>query len=148
MASFYYDRTGRPMSLAEWKLKSEDEDYRLIRNFDNGVVKARLVWLGKLSSIEKSSFRDTWPLFSINVWNYGSDGQLRVDPNMSGQTFAHEQNAIDCYEDFLLTWTDCDRDDDGKFFEVDNIYTPPPPPDPNKPADVKIEGLTDDFGAW
>lgn len=148
MANFYYDRDGRPMSETEWKRKSEDESYRLIRNFDNGVVMARLVWLGKLTNMQKSSFRDTWPLFAIRVSNYGSDGVLRPDPNLDDETFAYEQNAIDCYEDFLLTWTECDRNDDGKFVEVDNIYTPPPPPDPNKPADVKIEGLTDDFGAW
>ncbi len=144
----YLNRDGLRIDKAQWKVLQADEDYKVVRQFDNGTVRVRLVWIGSVTDKQAQTFRDTWPVFTISVWNYRADGSMVLDPVKNGETFPHIEQGIAAYEEFLLDWTDCEVTDDGRFIEVDNSLAPPPPPDPNKPADVVIEGLTDDFGAW
>lgn len=144
----YLNRDGLRIDKAKWTELQKDDSYRVIREFDNGKVRVRLVWEGRVDKAHAQSFRDTWPIFSMGVWNYRADGSMVIDPVKNGETYSHIEEAVRAYEEFLIDWTDCEEGDDGRLIEVDNLLTPPPPPDPNKPADVVIEGLTDDFGAW
>jgi len=144
----YLDKTGLRIDKAKWTELKKDESYSVIREYDNGKVRVRLTWQGNLTPQQASSFRDTWPVFCIGVWNYRADGTMVPDPVINGQTFATIDEALNTYEEFLITWADAELNDDGDLIEKDNLLAPPPPPDPNKPADVEIEGLTDSFGAW
>ena len=92
-------------------------------------------------------FRDTWPLFTISVWNYNDQGIPVPDPVMNGQTFAYEETAIEAYETFLEDYTESERNDAGELVEADNLLAPPPPPDPDKPtSEFKLD--EDNDAAW
>lgn len=141
----HYDRNGEKISAHQWCELMDDSAYRNIREFDNGSVRVMLVWSGKVTPKEHSSFRDTWPLFALYVANYDANGKLVIDPVMNGKTFAFEADAIDGYEKFLCQWTKCITNDDGEFVEVGNDLAPPPPPNPDAPTSVLKD--TPDFGA-
>ena len=143
----YYDREGRRITLATWRDLQAKTDYQQIREYDNGAVRLRLVWLGKLTDQQAQSFRDTWPLYTISVWNYNDQGKLVPDPVEDGKTFAHEGEAINAYEEFLINWTDSEVTDDGKLIEADNLLAPPPPPDPDRPA-TEFTLDEDNDAAW
>lgn len=143
----YYDREGRRISLLTWQNHQANTSYSLLREYDNGAVRVRLVWLGKLMDREAQSYRDTWPLFTISVWNYNDQGRLVPDPVEDGKTFAHEQEAINAYEEFLINWTDSTVNDEGKLIEADNLLAPPPPPDPDKPS-TEFTLDEDNDAAW
>ena len=144
----HYDRNGLKISASQWLELMGDPTYHIIREFDNGSVRVMLVWNGKVTPKEHSSFRDTWPLFVLYVANYKANGRLVKDPTMNGVTFAFESDAIKGYEEFLKFWTDCEVNDDGEFVEVGNELAPPPPPPPPNP-DAPTSALKDapDFGA-
>lgn len=143
--ALYFNREGMPMSGAQWKTMTADPTYRVLKEFDNGRVQVRLFWNGALTLQQKTSFRDTWPLFTIRIMNYDAEGRLRADTH-DGETFAYEADALNAYEEFLTTWADCHIDDDGKLVEVDNHLAPPPPPDPDAPTSV-LKDAPPDFGA-
>ena len=143
----YLDRGGRRIDSTQWQKLQADESYRIIRLYDNGEIRLMVAWKGKMSLQQKNSFRDTWPLFEIGMWNYDSEGVLRPDPVVNGNTYPTIELAVKAYEDILLTWTNSEVDDEGQLIEVDNNLAPPPPPDPNKP-ESKIKELPDDFVAW
>jgi hypothetical protein len=145
----YLNREGVRIDHETWLKHLGDDSYRTVRQFDNGVVKVTLFWVGKLNAVQRQSFRDTWPVFEMRVLNYKADGNLAADPVADGQSFPDEESAIKGYEEFLLQWTDCDRKDDGSFVEVDNHLAPPPPPDPDAPTSSSegVKGLPEDLGA-
>ncbi len=144
----YLNRQGMNIDHATWLKLLGDESYRIVREFDNGVVQIRLIWVGKLSRVQRQSFRETWPVYEMRVMNYKADGSLAADPVEDGKTFPDEESGIKAYEEFLLTWTDCERDDENKFVEVDNHLAPPPPPDPDAPTSTEgVKGLPEDLGA-
>lgn len=144
--ALYFNRDGKPIIGAEWKKLTADPAYRTLKEFDNGRVQVRLIWNGALTLQQKTSFRDTWPLFAIRVMNYDAEGNLRPDPSCDGETFAHEHEALNGYEEFLITWADCHINDDGNLVEVDNHLAPPPPPDPDAPTST-LKDAPPDFGA-
>lgn len=145
----YLDRQGLRIDHGKWLKLLADDSYRTVRQFDNGIVQISLFWVGKLNRVQASSFRDTWPVFALRVMNYRDDGSLTADPVDDGRTFPTEEDAIKFYETFLLQWTDCEQDDEGKLIEVDNHLAPPPPPDPDAPTSgaEALKGIPDDFGA-
>lgn len=144
--ALYFNREGAPIPSAKWFQLRKDPAYRTLKEFDNGRVQVRLIWNGALTLQQKTSFRDTWPLFAMRVMNYDSEGKLRPDPSRDGETFAYEHEALNGYEEFLVTWADCHIDDDGALVEVDNHLAPPPPPDPDAPTSV-LKDAPPDFGA-
>ena len=143
----YFDRDGNKISPDAWKGLRTDDSYRIIRNYDNGKVRVRLVWTGVV--LNPSVFRDCYEVFHLFVDNYDETGTPRSDPVENGRTFAYEKDGIKAYEDFLERWTNSHRDDDG-FVEEDNILTPPPPPNPDAPtSDVaSVSTGEDDVGVW
>jgi hypothetical protein len=145
----YIDRQNRNIEHGAWLNLLADEKYRIVREFDNGVVQIRLIWVGKLNRLQHSSFRDTWPVYEMRVMNYRANGTLAADPVEDGKTFPHEDAAVAAYEEFLVQWTECEFDDEDKFVEVDNHLAPPPPPDPDAPTSTaeEVKGLPDDLGA-
>lgn len=145
--ALYFNREGMPMSGAQWKLMTANPNYRVLKEFDNGRVQVRLIWNGALTLQQKTSFRDTWPLFSIRIMNYDAEGKLRPDPR-DGTTFAYEADALNGYEEFLITWADCHINDDGILVEVDNHLAPPPPPDPDAPTSTLKDAPADFGAAW
>lgn len=147
MSYFYFDRDGNRIDKASWAQRQNDPHYRILREYDNGSVFLRLMWNGRLTKVEKDAWRDTWPLFQIVVGNYDSKGSLVRDPVMDGETYACESDAIKAYEEFLETWTESHRKDDGTFKEIGNDLAPPPPPDPDVPAS-EIKGVPSGFVAW
>jgi hypothetical protein len=142
----YFDREGRRIDAAAWAELQKKPEYVLLKEYDNGAVRVRLVWIGKISEKEHSSFRDTWPLFSMGVWNYTDTGALVPDPVSNGETFANESDALTAYEDFLITWTDSQMGEKG-LIEVDNNLAPPPPPNPDLPA-TEFRLDEDNDAAW
>ena len=144
----YIDREGKAISQADWKVKSADPLYYQVREYDNGVVRVTLKWNGRVSGPVASSYPDYWPIFVILVKNYKADGTLVNDPVDNDQYFANEAAAVKGYEEFLLKWTESDVDDAGEFMEEGNVLTPPPPPDPNKPASEVDDSQTGGVGAW
>lgn len=144
---FYFDRQGIRISKAEWTHKSNDASYRILREYDNGSVFLRLIWNGRMLPKDIDTVRDCWPLFQMVAGNYDSKGNLRRDPNLDGEIYAYEAEALQAYEEFLEMWTDSRRKEDGGFEEVGNDLAPPPPPDPDEPTSV-IKGMPSDFAAW
>ena len=142
----YFDREGHRIEKELWDKRQADPSYRIVREFDNGQIQVRVIWNGKLNRLQAQSFRDTWPIFEVRAMNYRADGSLAADPNFDGQTFAHEDDAIETLEIFLEDWTKSYRTDDGRLVEVDNHLAPPPPPDPNVPTST-IKDAPEDFGA-
>lgn len=144
---YYFNRDGHRIDAAKFQELQADPAYTMLKEFDNGAVRVRLVWLGKVSDREHSTWRDTWPLFTMSVWNYTAEGKLVPDPVANGQTFASEHEALNAYEEFLITWADCEIGDNGNLIEKDNLLAPPPPPDPDKPAsEFKLDD--DNDAAW
>lgn len=145
----YLDRQGLRINPGKWLKLQADDSYRTIRQFDNGTVQVSLFWVGKLTRLQASSFRDTWPVFSARVFNYKADGTISPDPVDDNRTFHDEESALDWYEEFLTCWTDSTIDDNGNLVEVDNLLAPPPPPDPDAPTSTAedVKGLPDDLGA-
>lgn len=141
----YYDREGRYIDQAKWRELQANTEYTQLKEYDNGKVRVRLVWLGRLTQQQASSFRDTWPLFTISVWNYNDEGKPVPDPVMNGETYPTESDALTAYEDFLITWTDSQMGEHG-LIEVDNTLAPPPPPDPDAPTST-MKDLPPDFSA-
>lgn len=145
--ALFFDKEGRRIDAAKWAELQKQPEYVTMKEYDNGKVRVRLVWLGKLSQKEASSFRDTWPLFTISVWNYNAQGALVPDPVSNGETFPDEESALTAYEDFLITWTDSQMGENG-LIEVDNALAPPPPPDPDAPTSELKNAPPDFTAAW
>ena len=143
----YFDREEKKISRQKWDELRTQRSYYTVREFDNGVVNVRIEWVGRITNFEYSSFPETWPLYRLHVENYDATGQRRPDPNYDDSTYPIEDMAIAVYEKFLEQWTECHRDEEGAFVEVDNDLTPPPPPDPDKPTS-EIKSLPDNFTAW
>jgi hypothetical protein len=144
----YYDREGEKISLAAWKEKQADESYRQLKAYDNGTVRVTLEWTGRVKDAA-NSFQDMWPLFVLNVGNYGSDGVLRADPIEDGKTFGDEATALKTYTEFLTRWTESHVVENGTTGEMElveegNTLVPEAPPDPNRPTTM----IDDDIGAW
>lgn len=142
----YFDREGRRIDAAAWAELQKKPDYATVKEFDNGAVRLRLVWIGKISEKEHASFRDCWPLYVMGVWNYTDTGALVPDPVANGETFPNESDALTAYEDFLINWTDSEMGETG-VIEVGNSLAPPPPPDPDKPTTEMILDEDND-AAW
>lgn len=141
----YIDRVGMLITAEAWKAKQSDESYTIVRQYDNGAVRLVLKWVGRVAN-PAQVFSAYYKVFVLLVQNYRSDGTLVNDPVDGDKTFPDEAAAIEGYEEFLLKWTSCESDEAGEFIEQDNDLTPPPPPDPNKPATVSDE--LGDGGAW
>lgn len=147
----YFDREGQSITKSEWTVRQLNEEYRTVRLYDNSKVRLRVYWEGKVKCPE-DTFQDCWPMFSVMVLNYNSSG-LPVNDPMSGKTFPNEESAVAAYEEFLVKWTDCTKDDDGYFVEADNDEAPPPPPPPPNldlpMSQMKNMNLDDEgVGAW
>lgn len=144
----YIDRHGLRMNKQVWEERQADPAYRIVSEFDNGVVQVRLIWNGRITKAQSQQFRDTWPIFELRVMNYNAEGRLVPDPVADNETFSDFESAVDAYEEFLIVWANCERKDDGSFVEVDNNLAPPPPPDPDAPTSV-LKDAPEDFGtAW
>ena len=142
----YFDREGRRIDAAAWAELQKKPEYVTLKEYDNGAVRLRLVWIGKISEKEHSAFRDTWPLFTMSVWNYNDEGRPVPDPVANGETFSNESDALTAYEDFLVNWTDSEFGENG-LIEADNNLAPPPPPDPDKPTTEMVLDEDND-AAW
>lgn len=144
---YYFNRDGLRIDAAEFTQLQLDPAYVTLKEYDNGKVRLRLVWLGKLTNQEHSSWRDTWPLFSIGVWNYTAEGKMVPDPVSNGVSYATETEALNAYEEFLINWADAEINDNGVLVEKDNLLAPPPPPDPDKPT-TEMHLDEDNDAAW
>jgi hypothetical protein len=129
--TIYVSKEGHRLQRVEWMRLQETPDYKVVKEFDNGRLRATLYW----------------PMYCLKVENYNAAGGLVKDPNYDGQTFPTEVTAIEGYEQFLVDWGLCERDEEGAFIEVDNALTPPPPPDPDAPTST-LPSLPQDFSAW
>lgn len=152
MATTYYGRDLRQCQKTEWLRLRQDDSYRIVRQFQNGVVKMSLEWLGEVKDAS-NSFPVYWPMFKMHAYNINEYGRHVADPIWHDKTFGFEHDAIAAYEKFLATWTECELSS-GVFTEVGNELTPPPPPpppDPDEPTSSagKLKGVVDDgVGAW
>jgi len=145
--TIYVSKEGLRLQRVEWMRLQETPDYKVIKEFDNGRLRATLYWHGAISNALAASLKEYWPMFCLKVENYNAAGGLVKDPNYDGQTFSTEVTAIEGYEQFLIDWGLCERDEEGAFIEVDNALTPPPPPDPDAPTST-LPSLPQDFSAW
>jgi hypothetical protein len=143
----YFSRNSIPISVDQYEEYCKDEDYVNVRRFDNSEVRAILKWIGVVRN-PGNYFSGDMPIFELGFWNYDSGGALREAPE-SGVKFCYEADAIQAYENFLLRWTDSEREDD-KLVERDNIYAPPPPPNLDAPESdlAEIIGVGDDGMVW
>lgn len=141
----YIGRNGMAMKQTDWKAKQMDATYKTVRTYDNAVVRVELTWSGRVVD-PNNMFPLYYPVFILLVKNYKADGTLANDPVDSDKTYPDEATAIAAYEKFLKRWTECGEDDEGGFVEADNLLTPPPPPDPNRPATESED--SGECGAW
>lgn len=148
MSTIYIDRHGLRIPKQTWENYRADPTYRVVKEFDNGVVQVRLIWNGQMNKMQSQAFRETWPIFEVRVMNYTADGRLVPDPVADGETFPDESRALEAYEEFLVTWANCEIGADGALIEVDNQLAPPPPPDPDAPTSVLKDAPEDLGAAW
>lgn len=146
MPVIYLNREGKRITRDEFKARRADPEYCMVRQFDNGRVRAQLEWIGRIQNPD-STFPDYYKLFELHIHNYDSEGQLQKD-FASGETFSNEAAAIARYEEFLTKWAECVVNDFGKFEEVGNVLTPPPPPDPDAPSTEPDAPELGGVGAW
>ena len=146
----YYDREFHRIPFDKWKALRRDSEYCTVRLYDNGSVKVFAKWLGMVEN-PNSTFPEYYPIFRLNVENYGSNGLLRYDPVEHGKMFKTENLVVAAYERFVERWTESYSDENGNFVEADNLLTPPPPPNPDAPDSdfSSVKGINiDDVGAW
>lgn len=147
----YFDKTGAPMSKETWEEKRADEEYSIIRQFDDGAIRVIIRWNG-YEPLAADKFNDMWDIFVAEVHNYGRDNKMVPDPVENGVTFPNEKEAIEWYEEFLGEWTGSSveevRNAKGtwtqKFVEVGNTLAPPTAEELSTPETVP----DDDIGAW
>lgn len=147
MAVAYIDREGRLINQAAWNAHRADHAYTIVREYDNGVVNVKVEWKGRVTDYGQV-YPEFHKVFGLVVKNYTADGSLALDPVEQGRTFPTEAAAVKFYEEFLVQWTDCEKDDNGEFIEADNALTPPPPPNPDAPAIEPDAPELGDVGAW
>ncbi len=147
----YFDLKGAPIDKSAWEEKQQDDEYRIVRKYDNGAVRAFVIWDGCEDNTE-NLFRDMWNLFHAEVWNYDRDGRMKEDPNEHGKTFPTLEAATAWYEEWLTRWTAAGtrevRNAKGtwvtEFVEEDNQLAPPSPEEMATPETAP----DDDVGAW
>ncbi len=147
MAIKYIDREGNAITQKDWKDKQATPSYATVQEYDNGVVRLTLKWIGKVDR-PHDTYPEYWKLYVLLVKNYRPDGTLVNDPVDNDQYFPNEEKAVAAYQSFLLKWTACQADEAGEFMEADNTLTPPPPPDPNRPSTEAEEPELGGVGAW
>jgi len=143
MAYVFVDQNGVRITPTEWEEKRANDDYRFIRRFEDDKVRVTVEWIGKVPKSSLQSFREYWPVFEMRVEN-GTPNGWRLDPADGEQMFGYLDDAVKAYEEFLVRWTECEQDDEGKLIEVGNKLTPP---DPNIPTTAATE-LDPEVGAW
>jgi len=152
----YFNREGIQIAKPLYGKLIADESYVIVRRFENDRIKIEVMWTGEVKDAQ-NYMHTMLPLFRINCWNIVTEEStgvrhLAIDPIMNGAVLHNEASAIHAYESFLASWTECSLEakDDGttELIEVGNKYTPPPPPDPNKPATAQIDEDCDEVGAW
>lgn len=144
-ASIYVDRDGVQISMPEWSLLQTQDEYRFIRRYGNEKVKVNLMWLGMVPRrFVDNSLPDYWPVFELQVWNVGPDGQAIEDPVEHGRKFGRQGDAVEWYDAFIAKWTESYVDERGKLIEVGNEFAPP---DPNSftPASMSANVFA---GSW
>lgn len=139
----YIDRDGNATSKEDWQRKRNDATYTVLQEYDNGVVRAKLQWVGR---VDANTFPSMWKNFVLLVSNYKADGTLVADPVDNDTYYANEAAATKGYQDFLAKWTACEIDEEGEFTEADNALVPPPPPSPDAPMSQAEE--LGETGAW
>ena len=133
--------------MQAWQKHRADPSYRVVRQYDNGVVNVVLEWTGRVADFGQV-YDEFHKVYALVVQNYTSDGGLALDPVERDRTFPTEVAAVAFYEEFLTKWTDSAVDDFGEFQEADNSLAPPPPPDPNRPDAVPDAPELGGVGAW
>lgn len=153
MSTKYFGKDGAPMDKDAWQQKSQDREYAIIREFDNGEVRCEVAWLGIVKRVE-DLFRDMWPLFEIRLHNYDPSGRMKPDPAWNGKTFPTQAAAEEWYEWFLTQWAGAERVEvrDGKtgkyvekFIETGNRLAAPTAEELAIPA---TQYTDDEAGAW
>jgi hypothetical protein len=144
--SKFFNREGKPIDAESWWNLTANDSYAIVRQYDNGKVRLVLRWMGEVKNAA-----NVWPshrqLFKLSCHNYVGE-KLVPDPGMNELTFATAANGIQKYEEFLIKWTACQRNDDGSMNEADNSLAPPPPPPPPPPPDIPKTSVDDGVGAW
>ena len=104
----YHDHDGNYMTKEAWEEKQQDEDYRLVKKFDNGQVRAFVYWDGEIQDAA-DTWRDMWKLFHLEVWNYDVDGQMKPDPVEHMETLSSMEEVTEWWEEFLTKWTAAEK---------------------------------------
>lgn len=154
MSTGYFNKNGARIAAEEWSKLAKEPGYHNIIEYDNGVVRVKVTWVGRVVGIE-DLYPDMYKVFRLNVSNYNSIGNLVPDPVSDGRWFSNRDVAVKAYGEFLERWTASHRDEDGELIEEGNIFAPPPPPPPPPSPDAPtsdcstIKGMVDDgVGAW
>lgn len=154
MSTGYFNKDGARIAAEDWSILTKESGYSNVMEYDNGAVRVRVTWVGKVVSIE-SLFPDMYKVFRLDVYNYNAVGGLVSDPVSNGKWFPNKDAAIKAYEEFLVQWTASHKNEEGEFVEEDNFFAPPPPPPPPPSPDAPlsdlatIKGVEDDgVGAW
>ena len=148
----YHDRAGNYLSKEAWEEKRKDEEYTLLKKFDNGSVRAFVYWDGEIQDAA-DSYRDMWKLFHIEVWNYDHDGKMKPDPVEHMETFPTEESVMEWWKEFLTKWTAAEvrevRNSKGTwvetFVEEGNIFSSGAPGVSDAPQTQPDDG---EVGAW
>lgn len=147
----YFDKKCAPMSKEVWEEKRADEEYSVIRQFDDGTIRVIVRWNG-YEPLAQDKFNDMWDIFVADVHNYDRNNNMVPDPVENGVTFPNEAEAIEWYEEFISNWTSSSveevRNAKGtwvkQFVEVGNTLAPPTAEEMATPATAP----DDEIGAW
>lgn len=147
----YHDHDGNYMTKEAWEEKRQDDNYRLVKKFDNGEVRAFVYWDGEIKDAA-DTWRDMWKLFHLEVWNYDVDGQMKPDPVEHMETLSSMEEVNEWWEEFLTKWTAAERREvrNSKgtwvetFVEEGNIFGSGAPGVSEAPQTQP----DDDVGAW
>ncbi|MFT4064327.1 hypothetical protein [Paraburkholderia sp.] len=144
----YFNKEGDAIPLSQWRELQADRSYSVLKEYDNGSVNVTLRWHGRVPD-PTNSWRESWPMFVLNVSNYDSAGVARPDPVADNKTFYEQDDALRYYTNFIAKWTESrmeknEMTGEMELIEEGNILVPEAPPDPNRPATE----VDDDIGAW
>lgn len=156
----YFDRKGAPINVGRWTTLQGNNDYVLVRQYENEKIYITVKWCGKVVGVRDIP-REYWKLFKVEVGNVivagdrpGTRHLKKIEDPILTKMFATEELALSYYAQLLtergLLTVEEDYEGVQTVVEVGNLIKQPMMTDvdvaASEPKEVKKRPAA--FGAW